>query len=244
MEANGPSAPWAGLLQGVPLFSGLDRDAVRALEKLVEVRDVEGGAMMAVRGESADSLFVLVSGKVKVVLDSEDGREVILSIFRSPGDFFGEMSLLDDAPRSASLVAMEPSRLLLLSRGDFRRHLDASPRTAQRVLTEVARRLRRADELIGDLALLDVFARLAAKLRELAVAEGEEVEGGLLVRARPTQAELAAMIGSTRETVSRVLSELSRRGHLEAAGKSLLVRKSFFVEVQGRRSGVFGPEAG
>jgi len=228
MEVSGPSVPWTGLLRGVPLFSGLSGAAVGALEQLVTVRDVDAGALLAARGDHGDALFVLVRGRVKVVLDSADGREVILSIFRSAGDFFGEMSLLDDEPRSASLMAMEPSQLLVLSRASFLGHLEASPRTAQRVLTEVARRLRRADELIGDLALLDVYARLAARIRELAGAEGEEVEAGFLVRARPTQAELAAMIGSTRESVSRVLSELSRRGHLDLTGKSLLVRRSFF----------------
>jgi CRP-like cAMP-binding protein len=101
------------------------------------------------------------------------------------------------------------------------------------VLTELSRRLRRADEVIGNLALLDVFGRLAGKLRELAAAEGEEREereDGILIRERPTQSEIASMIGTSRETVSRALSDLARRGFLETGGKKLLLRRALLVE--------------
>jgi CRP/FNR family transcriptional regulator, cyclic AMP receptor protein len=131
------------------------------------------------------------------------------------------------------VIAAAPSRLLTLSRGDFQAHITAHPRTALRVLTELSRRLRRADEVIGNLALLDVYGRLAGKLREMAAADGEECEGGILIRERPTQAEIAAMIGTSRETVSRALSELARRGYLEMSGKKLLVRRTFLVEPAG-----------
>lgn len=218
-----------GLLRGVSIFSDLEPTAVAALERLAEVRDFSSGAVIASQDEPGDALFVLVRGRVKVVLYGESGREMILSVFKSPGDFFGEMSLLDDEPRSATLVAAEPARLLVLSRRDFQAHIQAHPRTALRVLRELSQRLRRADEVIGNLALLDVFGRLAGKLRELAEAEGEPCEGGVVVRERPTQAEIAAMIGTSRETVSRVLSELVKRGHIEMTGKKLLLRRSFLA---------------
>jgi CRP/FNR family transcriptional regulator/CRP/FNR family cyclic AMP-dependent transcriptional regulator len=166
---------------------------------------------------------------VKVVLYGESGREIILSIFKSPGDFFGEMSLLDGEPRSATVIADEPSRLLVLSRRDFQAHLAAHPRTALRVLQELSRRLRRADAVIGNLALLDVYGRLAGKLREIAAAEGEETPEGVLVRQRPTQSEIAAMIGTSRETVSRALSEFARRGWLATSGKRLVLRRAFLA---------------
>ena len=229
MDTTGLDARGRGLLHSVPIFADLDPTAAAALERLVTVRTYAAGAVMVSQEEPGDALFVLVSGKVKVVLYSEAGREVILSIFKSPGDFFGEMSLLDEEPRSASVVAAEPSRLLVLRRGDFRAHIEAHPCTALRALTELARRLRRADELIGNLALLDVFGRLARKLRELAASDGEEIDDGVLIRNRPTQAELAAMIGSSRETVSRALSELARRGHLEMTGKRLLLQRAFVL---------------
>ncbi|MCM2333716.1 MAG: Crp/Fnr family transcriptional regulator [Anaeromyxobacteraceae bacterium] len=221
-----PRAPAVrGLLRSVPIFAGLDAASADALERLCETRAFAEGAVVVSEAEPGDALFVLVRGKVKVVLYGESGREVILSIFSRPGDVFGEMSLLDDAPRSATVSAMEPSTLLVLSRADFRAHVDRHPSIALQVLTELSRRLRRADAIIGDLALLDVFGRLAAKLRELAESDGEETEAGILIRQRPTQAEIAAMIGTSRETVSRALSELTRRGDVVMTGKRLLIRR-------------------
>ena len=227
MEPTRTEPSERGLLRGVSIFADLDAAALSALERAAEVRSYREGAVIVSQEEHGDALFVLVQGRVKVVLYGHSGREVILSIFRTPGDFFGEMSLLDDQPRSATVIAAEPSRLMSLSRRDFQAHIAAHPRTALRVLTELSRRLRRADEVIGNLALLDVYGRLAGKLREMAAAEGEECEGGILIRQRPTQAEIAAMIGTSRETVSRALSELSRRGYLEMSGKKLLLRRTF-----------------
>ncbi|HET6438766.1 MAG TPA: Crp/Fnr family transcriptional regulator [Anaeromyxobacter sp.] len=218
------------LLRGVSIFADLDGGALSALERVAEPREFPEGAVIVSQEEPGESLYVLVRGRVKVVLYGPTGREVILYIFRSPGDFFGEMSLLDDQPRSATVIAAERSRLLSLSRADFQQHIAAHPRTALRVLTELSRRLRRADEVIGNLALLDVYGRLATKLKEMAESEGEEREDGILIRERPTQAEIAAMIGTSRETVSRALSELARRGFLEMSGKRLLLRRAFLVD--------------
>jgi CRP/FNR family transcriptional regulator, cyclic AMP receptor protein len=223
-------ADWRGLLRGVSIFADLDDAALSALERLTEVRDFSAGAVIVSQEDPGEALFVLVRGRVKAVLYGQSGREVILSVFKSPGDFFGEMSLLDDQPRSATLTAAERSRLLVLSRAAFRQHIAASPRSALRALTELSRRLRRADEVIGSLAMLDVYGRLAGKLRELAASEGEQHEEGVLIRQRPTQVEIAAMIGTSRETVSRALSELSRRGFLEMSGKRLLLRRSFLMD--------------
>lgn len=221
------------LLRSVSIFSDLDETGATELERLAEVRDYPAGAVIASQEERGDALFVLVRGKVKVVLYGDSGREVILAIFKAPGDFFGELSLLDGEPRSATLVADVPSRLLVLSRDAFQRHLRRHPVTALRVLTEVSLRLRRADEVIGNLALLDVFARVAEKLRELALADGEETPEGFVVRDRPTQSDMAAMIGTSRETVSRCLSELARAGHVVMSGKRLLIRRGLF-QVQER----------
>ncbi|HET8539598.1 MAG TPA: Crp/Fnr family transcriptional regulator [Anaeromyxobacter sp.] len=219
-----------GLLRSVSIFADLDPASVAALERLADLREYPAGAVVVSQEDRGDALFVLVQGKVKVVLYGDSGREIILSIFKAPGDFFGEMSLLDDQPRSATVIADAPSRLLVLSRRDFQEHIGRHPRTALRVLQELSRRLRRADSVIGNLALLDVYGRLAGKLRELAATEGEETPEGVLVRQRPTQAEIAATIGTSRETVSRALSEFSRRGWLAMSGKRLLLRRAFLAE--------------
>ena len=228
---GGQAAParGRGLLRSVSIFADLDPAAVAALERLAEVKDFPPGAVIVSQEDRGDALFVLVSGKVKVVLYGDSGREIILSIFKTPGDFFGEMSLLDNEPRSATVIADARSRLLVLSRSDFQAHIESHPRTALRVLQEVSRRLRRADAVIGNLALLDVYGRLAGKLREMAATDGEETEEGVLVRQRPTQAEIAAMIGTSRETVSRALSEFGRRGWLVMTGKRLLLRRAFLA---------------
>ncbi len=222
-----------GLLRSVSIFADLDAPSVGALERLAELRDYPEGAVVVSEEDAGDALFVLVRGKVKVVLYGESGREIILSIFKVPGDFFGEMSLLDNEPRSATVIAAEESRLLVLSRKDFQIHIESHPLTALRVLTELSRRLRRADAVIGNLALLDVYGRLAGKLRELAAAEGEEIDEGILLRKRPTQAEIAATIGTSRETVSRALSDLARRGYVVMSGTRLVLRRASLAEHEG-----------
>jgi CRP/FNR family cyclic AMP-dependent transcriptional regulator len=219
-----PDRALPGLLRAVSIFADLDEAAAAGLARLVRRRSYAAGEVIASEAERGDALYVLARGKVKVGLYGESGREVILSIFKKPGEFFGEMSLLDDEPRSATVTAMAPSALLVLSRGDFRAHLARHPWVAVQVMTELSRRLRRADAVIGDLALLDVLGRLAARLRDLALAEGEPVAEGRVVRQRPSQAEIAATIGASRETVSRALSELARRGDVQLSGKRLLVR--------------------
>ncbi len=228
-----PTSPGApeirDLLRKVSIFADLDQAGLAAIERLMEVRSFSAEALIAGQEDPGDSLFVLASGKVKVVLYGDSGREIILSIFKSPGDFFGEMSLLDDEPRSATILAMEPSTLLVLARRGFRAHLEAHPRSALAVLTQLSRRLRRADEVIGNLALLDVYGRVAHRLREMAEAEGEETEEGIVIRQRPTQQEMAAIIGTSRETVSRVLSGLARRGYIEMSGRRLLIRRDFLM---------------
>jgi CRP-like cAMP-binding protein len=213
-----------GLLRSVPLFAELDDAAAAALERLARRRAFAEGEVIVSEAERGDALFLLLSGKVKVVLYGESGREVILSTFKTRGDFFGEMSLLDDEPRSATVLASAPSTLLVLSRADFRAHLARHPGVAVQVMTELSRRLRRADAVIGDLALLDVLGRLAARLRDLALADGEATPEGRVIRNRPTQAEIAGTIGASRETVSRALSELARRGDVVLTGRRLLVR--------------------
>jgi len=221
------------LLRNVAIFAHLDDAALAGLARFVEVREFPAGAVIVGQDDPGEALYVLARGRVKVVLYGESGREIILSLFREPGDFFGEMSLLDDQPRSATVIALERSTLLTLSRASFRTHLEGQPRTALEVLAELSRRLRRADEVIGNLALLDVYGRVARWLRELAESDGEEGAEGVVIRQRPTHQEIAGLIGTSRETVSRALSELARRGHIAVSGKRILLRRSFLLAGDG-----------
>jgi CRP-like cAMP-binding protein len=124
---------------------------------------------------------------------------------------------------------MEPSSLLVLSRDAFREHLRRSAGTALAVMAELSRRLREADGVIGNLALLDVYGRLARKLRQLAASDGEQTPEGVVVRDLPTQQELAGLIGTSRETVSRAFAELARRGLVRLSGRRLVLRRDFLA---------------
>jgi len=219
------------LLEKVSIFQGLPRETLADLAKRVWHKQAEAGSVIVSHEEAGEALFVIAKGKVKVVLYGETGREIILSILKA-GDFFGEMSLLDRQPRSANVVAVEDSELLCLDREAFQTHLTSHPTTALGVLAELSRRLRHADEVIGNLALLDVYARVAGVIRELAQKQGEPVDGGLLIKERPTQQEIAGLIGASRETVSRALNDFTRQGMLEMQGKQVLVRWGFLRKIE------------
>jgi len=219
------------LLGQVSIFQELSRETLSDLAKRVWQKQAEAGTVIVSQEDAGDALFVIAKGKVKVVLYGETGREIILSILKA-GDFFGEMSLLDRQPRSANVVAIEDSELLCLDRDAFATHLSAHPTTALGVLAEMSRRLRHADEVIGNLALLDVYARVARIIRDLAQKQGEPVDGGLLIKERPTQQEIAGLIGTSRETVSRALNDFTRQGMLEMQGKQILVRWGFLRKME------------
>ena len=160
-------ATTADFLATVPLFSGLDRIELQRFGELTREKFYPRGSVILFENDPGDSLFVVRQGRVKVVLIGEDGREVILGVL-GVGEHFGELALIDDRPRSAHVIAMEDSHLLVLRREDFRRRVESSPAVAWSLLTELSRRLRRADEKIGGLVLLDVPGRIARLLLDLA----------------------------------------------------------------------------
>ena len=208
-----------------PLFTSLPPAAIDDLCQRIAVRRMSAHSTVVTQDEPGDAMFIIMSGRVKVVIFGENGREVTLSILR-PGDAFGEMSLFDGKARSANCIAMEPTVLLVLSRDDLLRHIGAHPRTALNLLGEMADRLRRADESIAQLALCDVNERLVHRLVSLAHEEGTESPEGLMVRRRPTQQELANMIGSCRETISRAFNQLARDGMIIPRGRALVVTRA------------------
>jgi len=193
------------VLKSVPLFSQIPEEDVRAFAALTRERTYPKGSVIVFEDDPGDALYLVAGGQVKVVLIGEDGREVILSVL-GEGSFFGEMALIDDQPRSAHVIAMEDSRLLLLRRDDFQARLLQSPAVAISLLAELSGRLRLADEKIGNLVLLDVNGRVAALLLRLA-----EDEGGDTITKKLTHHTIAQMIGSSRETVSRTMRALVER---------------------------------
>ncbi len=225
-----PAMAYAELLEKVSLFQHVARPELERIAALLAPREVKRDVQIVAQDEPGDSMFVIARGRVKVVLFGDNGREVILTMLRV-GDFFGEMALLDDLPRSAHVIAQEDSTLLILTRDQFVEHIQNSPSTALNVMAELSRRLRRADEIIGNLVTLDVYGRVAHILIDLAKRDGEAMDEGILIRERPTQQEIASMIGTSRETVSRVLAEFQRRGFVEMRGREIVLSRRFATGV-------------
>lgn len=214
---------YRNLLSQTPIFRGVSTSALEDIARRVQVRNKPSTSVLVAQDEPGDAMFVVVSGRAKVVLFGENGRELLLRTLE-PGDVFGEMSLLDQKPRSASVVAIDDVTMLVLERDALQSHLVAHPQTALNLLSELSLRLRHADETIANLALFDVEARLARTLERLA-SDGGELGGaeGVVLQRRPTQQELANMVGSCRETISRTFTSLVRRGLLVPRGRALLI---------------------
>jgi len=206
------------VLRTVPLFREVREADLRAIADLVRERRQPKGSLILTQGDLGESLFLIRTGQVKVSVVAEDGREVILSVL-GPGSVFGEMALLDDAPRSAHVFAMEDSLLLTLRREDFLSRLAGSPELGVSLLRELSRRLRRADDTIASLMLLDVNGRVAHLLLELAREEGGE--GGTLISRKLTHASIGQMVGASRETVSRTMRNLVLRKVISVSRKSI-----------------------
>jgi CRP/FNR family transcriptional regulator, cyclic AMP receptor protein len=176
------------------------------------------GELIFRRGDPGRAIYVIESGRVKISLSSAEGKEVILALLGA-GDFFGELAVLDGEPRSADAAAFEPTSLLVLLRQDLRRDLEARPRIAVELLAALSRRLRAADGVIADAAFLDVPGRVAQTL--LRLAEDEQRAGA--VGPRLTQAELAGLVGATRESVVRCLGAFERAGLIRRSGGRITV---------------------
>ena len=205
-------------LKRVPLFSDLSEGDLVRFAEVTREREYPRNSVILFEDDPGDSLYIVSTGQVKVVLIGEDGREVILSVLND-GDFFGEMSLIDDEPRSAHVIAMKDSRLLVLRRDDFQQQINQHPSIAVKLLKVLVQRLRRADAKIGGLVLLDVNGRVAKLLLDLA-----DEGGGPKITRKLTHHTIAQMIGSSRETVSRAMRELSDRGLVEVTRREITIK--------------------
>ncbi|HUG77053.1 MAG TPA: cyclic nucleotide-binding domain-containing protein [Burkholderiales bacterium] len=207
------------VLKAVPLFTSFPDEQLRMLVTVVSRKSATRATTIMAGGDATDSLYIVLSGRLKVMMSDAEGKEVILSIL-GPGEFFGEMGLIDDAPRSASVVTLEPCELLYLSKRDFKKCLAENFEMAMAVMRGLVRRLREADRKIGSLALLDVYGRVARLLLDMA----EDVNGEKIVTKRLPKQDIAKMIGASREMVSRVMKDLQVGGYIEMRGSNIVLR--------------------
>lgn len=210
-------------LRAIDLFSGLGTDQIQAIARIGDIQTAAKGEIVIHEDEQQSrGLFLILEGEAKVVLTGTDGREAVLA-FLSEGEFFGEMSLLDGDPRSATVRASSDATLLFLKRDAFFELLRTFPEIAIAMLTELSSRLRNANRKISALALSPVNARISGAILQLAELRGVRVRGQIIIRDRPTQQEIADMANTTRETVSRVLGQFQKDGQIAIEGRDLLI---------------------
>ena len=207
-------------LQKIPLLSGVGKEALENVAKAMQIRGIAKGGYILHKGSAAEHLLFLLSGRLQVVDLTEDGREVGLS-FLSAGDYFGELSILDDMPRSASVVACEASLLGLLPRSQALELIYNQPMVAERVLKRLAEKVRTASNYRTILSIPNAYQRVFALLNQFTMT----APGGLVVIEKmPTQQEIAITVNTSRETVSRAIQTLIQKGVVEKDLRRLIVR--------------------
>jgi CRP-like cAMP-binding protein len=209
-------------LKNIPLFSELEDDDLVAISKVAVRQSFRKDNMVLIEEEVGSTMFIILDGRVKISRISDEGREVILSIM-SEGDFFGEMSILDGQARSANVVTLEDSTILVIHREDFLQMMHDFPQIAINLLKELAHRLRRSDSQIKSLSLQNATGKVASTLLRIADDSGKIHLGQVEIPKLPPQQDLANMAGTSRETISRVLKSLSEEGYLRKQGNKLII---------------------
>ncbi len=210
------------LIRRVPLFSTLTQTQAESVADAVIKRRFKRGECIVEQGKKSNFLAIVLTGRARVVTSDVRGREVILATL-TPGDYIGEMSLIDNQPHSATVRAEVQTDVLILGRVEFARCLPENTSMAYAVMKGLVQRLRHADRKIESLALMDVYGRVARALLEFAQ---PDKDGQLVIRERVSRQDVAKMIGASREMVSRVMKDLEDRGFIEAqADGSTLVKE-------------------
>jgi CRP/FNR family transcriptional regulator, cyclic AMP receptor protein len=210
------------VLRHAPLFSALDDEAATALRASMAQTKLRRGEVLFREGDEGDKLYVVTDGKVKLGRTSSDGRENLLAIL-GPGQMFGELSLFDPGPRTATATAVVDTRLARLRKQALRPWLTNRPEIAEQLLRVLARRLRRTNDALADLIFTDVPGRVAKNLLQMAGRFGTRDGGVLRVTHDLTQEELAQLVGASRETVNKALADFASRGWLRLDGKSVII---------------------
>jgi CRP/FNR family transcriptional regulator, cyclic AMP receptor protein len=205
------TATYEATLARIPFFAGLDSADLERVAAGTRTRRFRRGEVIFHAGDPGDALFIILSGEVKIALPSDEGDEAILATLRE-GDVFGELAVLDGAPRSATATALVPTETVILPRDRFRELISTVPAARDALLASLAGELRRLTTHVEDLHFLDMTGRLAARLVRLAREAGPPVDGAIRLRATLTQAELASMVGCTRQSVNKLLGQFSDDG--------------------------------
>ncbi|MBA2574101.1 MAG: Crp/Fnr family transcriptional regulator [Actinomycetota bacterium] len=210
------------VLRQAPLFGGLDDEAAEALSaSMVETR-LRRGEVVFREGDEGDRLYVVTEGKVKLGRTSVDGRENLLAIL-GPGQMFGELSLFDPGPRSATVTAVTDCTMQSLSHDELGSWLSGRPEVARGLLNQLAARLRKANDVVADLVFSDVPGRVAKALLDLSERFGRVADDGIHVHHDLTQEEIAQLVGASRETVNKALADFASRGWLRLEARSVVL---------------------
>lgn len=209
------------LLRRVPLFSLLTVAQAEVISGAVIKRRFKCGEALVEQGQKSNALFILLTGRARVMTSDSRGREVILATL-AQGDYLGEMSIIDNEPHSATVRAEVQTDVLMLGRAEFARCLTENASMSLVVMRGLVKRLRHADRKIESLALLDVYGRVAHALLDFAV---PDAQGQLVIKDKISRQDLAKMVGASREMVSRVMKDLEERGFIEALPSGATVLK-------------------
>ncbi|MBI3042988.1 MAG: Crp/Fnr family transcriptional regulator [Betaproteobacteria bacterium] len=198
----------------------LSAEELRAISAHAQTRAFPRNAVVLNEGDHTDSLYIILEGRVKAFVSDPDGKEVVLST-QAAGEYFGEM-VLDEGPRSASVMTLEPSKFLIVPKADFKDFLLKNPVFAVRVIEKLIHRVRALTENVKSLALMDVYGRVARLLLELAKDEG----GKLVIREKLTQQDIASRVGASREMISKIFKDLSTGGYISVEQKHITINKT------------------
>jgi CRP/FNR family transcriptional regulator, cyclic AMP receptor protein len=213
-----PIAPNPQILKAVPLFSSFSDEQIATLAACIQHRSYSRGAAILRAGEETDALYIILSGRVKVLIPDEEGHEVILTVMGAQ-EFVGEMGLLDGLPSSATVETLESCEMLRLPRNAFLSSVESNGAVAMQLLRNLVKRLRDADRKIESLALIDVYGRVARLIIDMA----EEVDGNWVVPRAPAKQEIARMIGASREMVSRVVKDLQEKNLIRTDKRKIMI---------------------
>jgi CRP/FNR family cyclic AMP-dependent transcriptional regulator len=208
------------LLDNISLFADLSDAERESIGKLAVSRNYKKNTLVICEGDLSDSLYIILSGKVKVFLSDEDGKEVTLTT-QKEGEYFGELAMLDEAPRSASVMTVESTKLAVISKSAFDECLENNPKIALTIIRGLAHRLRDLTENVRNLALMDVYGRVARTLLDMAEEDGDKQ----VIKQKLTQREIASMVGASREMVSRILRDLSVGGYITIENKIITINE-------------------
>ena len=206
------------MFDNIPLFTGLGKKELDIIAQHTLAKTFPAHAILLQEGESSDSLFIILYGKVKIYVCDEEGDEAILNI-QGAGDYFGEMALLDEAPRSASAMTMESTRVAIMTKSAFKSCLASHPDIAYNLIRTLTQRVRSLSGSVRNLALLDVYGRVARTLLSLATPSDQH----LVIDQKLTQQEIASMVGASREMVSRILKDLASKGCIKVERRRIIL---------------------